>query len=438
MLNTNTDENSSCEFHPTLIKKLFTDEMKRENFELLAPIGSFESLAAAIQAGTDGIYFGVEQLNMRAKSSYNFTLNDLDTVVQNAHKNGVKAYLTINTIIYDHEIKLMHTLIDEAKRCSVDAIIVSDQAAMLYAEKIGMPVHISTQLNVSNFEALKFYAQYADTVVLARELSLNQVKYITQRIKEEHIVGPSGNLVNIEIFIHGALCMAISGKCYLSLHEFNASANRGACQQTCRRSYNVTDNETGYQLTVDNEYIMSPKDLATFFFFDQIMDSGVTVFKIEGRARSADYVKKTVEVYNDVINAVIEGKFSKEKINFWEKELATVYNRGFWDGYYLGRKMGEWSNVYGSKATTRKTYIGRITNYFNKIKVAEITVDSVGINKNDKLMIIGNTTGVVETMATKIFVDDKSVDFVDAGVKCSLFVPTLLRRSDKVYKIEKV
>ena len=412
--------------------------MKKEKFELLAPAGSFESLAAAIQAGADSIYFGVEQLNMRAKSSYNFTLNDLDTVVQKAHKNGLKAYLTVNTIIYDHEIKLMHTLIDEAKRSEVDAIIVSDQAAMLYAEEIGMPVHISTQLNVSNLETLKFYAKYANTMVLARELSLNQVKYLTQKIKAEHIVGPSGNLVNIEIFIHGALCMAISGKCYLSLHEFNSSANRGACQQTCRRGYDVTDNETGYQLTVDNQYIMSPKDLATFFFFDKIIDSGATVFKIEGRARSADYVKKVVEVYNDVINSVITGAFSKEKIAFWEKELATVYNRGFWGGYYLGRKMGEWSNVYGSKATTRKTYIGRITNYFKKIKVAEITVDAVGINKNDKLMIIGPTTGVVETKATKVLVDDKSVDFIDTGVKCSLLVPTLLRRSDKVYKIEKV
>ncbi len=412
--------------------------MKRDNFELLAPVGSFESLAAAIQAGANGIYFGVEQLNMRAKSSYNFTLNDLKTVVDTAHKNDLKAYLTVNTIIYDHEIKLMQTLEDEAKQVGVDAIIVSDQAAMLYAKEIEIPVHISTQLNVSNLETLRFYAQYADTMVLARELSLNQVKYLTQKIKEEQITGPSGELVKVEIFVHGALCMAISGKCYLSLHEFNSSANRGACQQTCRRGYDVTDNETGYQLTVDNQYIMSPKDLATFFFFDQIMNSGATVFKIEGRARSADYVKKVVEVYNDVINAVIAGKFSKEKIKSWEKELTTVYNRGFWDGYYLGRKMGEWSKVYGSKATYRKTYIGRITNYFKKIGVAEITVDSVGLNEKDKLMIIGPTTGVVETVASKIVVDDKTVSSVDTGIKCSLKVPTLLRRSDKVYKIEKV
>ncbi|MCD6366032.1 MAG: U32 family peptidase [Bacteroidales bacterium] len=411
--------------------------MKREDFELLAPVGSFESLAAAIQAGSNGIYFGVEQLNMRAKSSYNFTLNDLEAVVDTAHKNNLKAYLTVNTIIYDHEIKLMQTLVYEAKRVGVDAIIVSDQAAMLYAKKIGMPVHISTQLNVSNLETLRFYAQYADTMVLARELSLNQVKYLMQKIKEENITGSSGDLVKIEIFIHGALCMAISGKCYLSLHEFNSSANRGACQQTCRRGYDVTDNETGYQLTVDNEYIMSPKDLATFFFFDQIIDSGATVFKIEGRARSADYVKKVVEVYDDVINTVIAGKFSKEKIAFWEKELATVYNRGFWDGYYLGRKMGDWSKVYGSKATKRKIYIGRITNYFKKIKVAEITVDSEGVNEKDKLMIIGPTTGVVETIATNMMVNDRVVNSVDAGMKCSLAVPTLLRRSDKVYKIVK-
>ncbi len=411
--------------------------MKREDFELLAPVGSFESLAAAIQAGSDGIYFGVEQLNMRAKSSYNFTLKDLKTVVNTAHKNHLKAYLTVNTIVYDHEIKLMQTLVDEAKQAKVDAIIASDQAVMLYADKIGIPVHISTQLNVSNLETLKFYAKYADTLVLARELSLNQVKYLTQKIKEEHITGPSGQLVKIEIFIHGALCMAISGKCYLSLHEFNSSANRGACQQTCRRGYDVTDNETGYKLTVDNEYIMSPKDLATFFFFDQIIDSGATVFKIEGRARSADYVKKTVEVYNNVINTVIAGEFSKEKIALWEKELETVYNRGFWDGYYLGRKLGEWSKVYGSKATKRKIYIGRVTNYFKKIKVAEITVDSEGLNEKDKLMIIGPTTGVVETIATNMMVNDRIVNSVDTGIKCSLAVPILLRRSDKIYKIVK-
>ncbi|HIE15672.1 MAG TPA: U32 family peptidase, partial [Bacteroidales bacterium] len=273
----------------------------RKDFELLAPVGSFASLVAAVQAKADSIYFGVEQLNMRAKSSYNFTIDDLKTVVGIAHENNIKAYLTVNTIIYDHEMKLMRTLIEQAKKSNVDAVIVSDQAAMIYAKEIEVPVHISTQMNISNLETLRFYAQFADTIVLARELSLGQIKYLTKKIKEEKITGPSKKPIKVEIFIHGALCMAISGKCYLSLHEFNASANRGACQQTCRRSYNVTDNETGYQLKIDNEYIMSPKDLATFFFFDQIIDSGATVFKIEGRARSADYVKKVVEIYNDVI-----------------------------------------------------------------------------------------------------------------------------------------
>ncbi len=412
--------------------------MRRENFELLAPVGSFESLSAAIQAGADSIYFGVEHLNMRAKSSYNFTIKDLNTVVESAHKNGMKAYLTVNTIVYDDEIKLMQALVDEAKQSGVDAIIASDQAVISYANKIGMPVHISTQLNVSNLETLKFYAKYANTIVLARELSLGQVKYLTQKIKEEQIVGPSGNLVKVEIFVHGALCMAISGKCYLSLHEFNSSANRGACMQTCRRGYDVTDRTTGYELHVDNKYIMSPKDLATFSFFDQIIDSGATVFKVEGRARSADYVKKVIEIYNDVINTVIAKQFSKDKIAFWEKELATVYNRGFWDGYYLGRKLGEWSEVYGSKATNRKVFVGRITNYFKKVGVAEISVEAEKLNEKDTLMIIGPTTGIVETVANKMMVNDKIVSSVTSGVRCSLAIPSLLRRSDKVYKIVKI
>lgn len=411
--------------------------MKRKDFELIAPVGSYESLAAAIKSNANSIYFGVEQLNMRAKSSYNFTLNNLETVVAKAHENNIKAYLTVNTIIYDHEIKLMHTLIDKAKQYYVDAIIASDQAAILYANKIGMPVHISTQMNISNFETLKYYAQYADTFVLARELSLGQVQHITKKIKEENIIGPSGKLVNVEIFIHGALCMAISGKCYLSLHEFNSSANRGACQQTCRRAYEVIDKETGYKMEIDNEYIMSSKDLGTYTFFDKVMASGATVFKIEGRARSADYVKKTTEVYHNIINAVIDKTYFREKIIEWEKELYTVYNRDFWDGYYLGRKIGEWSNVYGSKATKRKVYIGRITNYFSKIEVAEITVEAEGLHHNDKLMIIGPTTGVVETIAECIRINDQNTSFVKPGIKCSLQIGTFLRRSDKVYKIVK-
>ena len=409
---------------------------KRSDYELLAPVGTFESLAAAAQAKADGIYFGVEQLNMRAKSTNNFKISDLPEIVKLAHSSGMKAYLALNTVIYDHEIGLMHELADRAKDAGVDAIIASDQAVIHYVNSIGVPVHISTQVNVSNIETLKFYAKYADVMVLARELSLSQVKYLTQKIEEENITGFSGEKIRIEIFIHGALCMAISGKCYMSLHEFNSSANRGACQQTCRRSYIVTDKETGYQLEIDNEYIMSPKDLATFFFFDKIMESGATVFKIEGRARGPEYVKTTVEVYNDIINSVLDGTYSQDKIKGWEKELSKVYNRGFWDGYYLGRKLGEWSNVHGSKATRKKLYLGKVSNYFTKAGVAEVKVEAFDIKTGDTLMIIGPTTGVVEVKVDEIRdFDENKVDKIEKGGVATFKVAERLRRSDKVYKV---
>ncbi len=409
---------------------------QRSDYELLAPVGTFESLAAAIQAKADGVYFGVEQLNMRAKSTNNFRIDDLKEIVKRTHSKGIKAYLALNTIIYDHELPVMRLLADKAKEAGIDAIIASDQAVISYVNSIGMPVHISTQLNVSNIETLKFYSKYSDVMVLARELSLQQVKHLVQKIEEENITGFSGNKIKIEIFVHGALCMAISGKCYMSLHEFNSSANRGACQQTCRRAYIVTDKETGYQLEIDNEYIMSPKDLATFFFFDKIMDSGATVFKIEGRARGPEYVKTTVEVYNDVINSVLDGTFSPEKVKNWEKELMKVYNRGFWDGYYLGRKLGEWSNVHGSKATRKKLYIGKVTNYFSKIGVAEIKVEAYGLKKGDRIMIIGPTTGVEEVVIEELRdYNENVVDTIEKNNVATFKVAAKLRRSDRVYKI---
>ncbi len=411
----------------------------RDKYELLAPVGTYESLAAAIQAGANGVYFGVEQLNMRAKSTNNFKIDDLPKIVQITHDNGLKAYLAVNTIIYDHEIPVMKQLVEAAKIAGIDAVIASDQAVINYSHQVGMPVHISTQVNVSNVETLKFYAPFADVMVLARELTLSQVKYLTSKIDEENITGFSGEKIKIEIFVHGALCMAVSGKCYMSLHEFNSSANRGACQQTCRRAYVVTDKETGYQLEIDNEYIMSPKDLATFYFFDKIMESGATVFKIEGRARGPEYVKKTVEVYNDVINSVLEGSFSPKKVKMWESELKKVYNRGFWDGYYLGRKLGEWSNVYGSMATQKKLYIGKVSNYFSKAKVAEIKLEAYDLSLGDKIMIIGPTTGVIETEITGLRnYEQQDVKRIDKGNIATFPLQDKLRRSDRVYKIVEI
>ena len=410
-------------------------KINRKEIELMAPVGSYESLMAAIQAGADSVYFGVEQLNMRAKSTNNFTTEDLQKIVKICTDHGIKSYLVVNTIIYDHDIRLMKQLVDIAKASGVTAIIASDQAVINYAFTQGVELHISTQVNVSNIETLKFYAHFADVMVLARELSLKQVAKITEAIEKEQIKGPSGKLIRIEIFAHGALCMAISGKCYLSLHEQNSSANRGACLQTCRKSYIVTEKETGYELEIDNEYIMSPKDLSTIGFVDKILNAGVKVLKIEGRARPAEYVKTVTECYNEAINSVIEGTYTKNKIKNWEERLATVFNRGFWDGYYLGRKLGEWSKDYGSKATKTKEYLGKGTNYFSKLKVAEFQLQAGNLKVGDEILITGPTTGVIQTTVKEIRVDLKNTDEAHKGQTISVPVDEKVRRADKLYKL---
>lgn len=409
--------------------------MKRENFEIMAPVGSYESLMAAIQGGADSVYFGIEKMNMRAHSANNFTFDDLEKIVKICNENNIKSYLTVNTVVYDRELELMRVIIDAAKSNNITAIIASDISVINYARKIGVEVHISTQLNVSNIESLRFFSQFADVVVLARELSLDQVAEISKAIREEKIVGPSGNLVQIEMFVHGALCMAISGKCYLSLHEKNHSANRGACMQTCRKAYTVTEKESGNQLEIDNEYIMSPKDLSTISFLNKVLDAGVRVLKIEGRARPPEYVKTASECYNEAILAYLDGTFNEEKIKTWTERLSTVFNRGFWDGYYLGQKLGEWSHKYGSRATKRKVYVGKTTNYFTKIKVAEILIETYDLKVGDDLLITGPTTGVVQLKIEQLRVDLKETDIAKKGVRCSIPIDTLIRRSDKVYKI---
>lgn len=409
--------------------------MDRNDIEVMLPVGSFESLTAAIQGSADSVYFGVRQLNMRAKSSYNFTLNDLQTIVERCNNNNIKSYLTLNTIIYDHDIKIMKRIVDVAKKSGVSAIIASDQAVLNYAYEQNVELHISTQLNVSNIETLKFYARFADVVVLARELSLKQVKHIYQAIVNEQIKGPSGNLIRLELFAHGALCMAVSGKCYLSLHEMNSSANRGACLQTCRKAYIVTEKETGNELEIDNEYIMSPKDLNTISFLDKILDAGVRVLKIEGRARPAEYVYKTAKCYGEAAESVINKTYTKEKVDEWTKTLSTVFNRGFWDGYYLGRRLGEWSEVYGSRATKVKTYIGKGTNYFNKIQVAEFLIESHTLSVGDEILITGPTTGVIETKVEEIRKNMKPTTIVNKGDVVSIPIKQKVRRSDKLYKL---
>jgi putative protease len=408
--------------------------MTRQDVEIMAPVGSYESLMAAINAGANSVYFGVEQLNMRSKSSNNFTIEDLHNISSICAENGVKSYLTLNTVMYDHDIQVMRKVVDAAKESAVSAVIASDMAAITYAREKGVEVHISTQLNVSNYEALKFYAQFADVVVLARELNMTQVKNIYKQIEENDLRGPYGERVKIEMFVHGALCMAISGKCYMSLHENNASANRGACQQTCRKAYVVTEKETGHQLEIDHEYIMSPKDLCTIGFLDKVMAAGVRVLKIEGRARSGEYVKRVVETYNEAVNSILDNSYTKDKIDRWERSLSEVFNRGFWDGYYLGRKMGEWSKVYGSKATKRKVYVGRVTNYFGNIGVAEILVEASTISLGENVVIMGPTTGVVETTIEEIRVDLKPVEIAEKGNLCSIRVDRI-RRNDKLYKM---
>lgn len=404
----------------------------------MAPVGSWESLHAAVQAGADSIYFGIDKLNMRSQSTVNFTFEDLARIMEICKPAGIKTYLTVNSVMYDQDIPVMHEIINAAKYYNVDAVIASDIAAIQYARSKGVEVHISTQLNVSNFEAVKFFAQFADVIVLARELSLLQVARIAKSIEKENITGPSGNLVRLEMFVHGALCMAISGKCYLSLHEYNRSANKGSCLQLCRRAYIVTDKETGRELEVDNQYIMSPKDLCTVDFFNMLIDAGLTVFKIEGRARSAEYVKTVTECYREALESCLEHSFTQEKVQNWKTRLSTVFNRGFWDGYYLGRKLGEWSNAYGSKATKRKVYVGKGMNYFSNLKVAEFLNETGVLKVGDEIIITGPTTGFIETKVTEIRVNMSSVAETNKGERFSIPVEHAVRRSDKLYKIVEV
>lgn len=409
--------------------------MKRTDIELMAPVGSYESLMAAIQGGANSIYFGIEQLNMRARSSNNFTKDDLREIVKICKEHQVKTYLTVNTVLYDNEINLMHEVIDSAKENGVTAIIAADVSAILYARSIDVEVHISTQCNITNIEAVKFYSQFADVVVLARELNLDQVANIYHQIVKQDIRGPKGKLVEIEMFAHGALCMAVSGKCYLSLHEKSSSANRGACMQTCRKAYTVTEKESGNELEIDNQYIMSPKDLCTIGFVNKLIDAGVRVLKFEGRARSPEYVKTVLSCYNEAVDAYLDGSYGEEKIAVWKEQLSTVFNRGFWDGYYMGQKLGEWSSEYGNRATKRKMLIGKGTNYFNKIKVAEFLLESQELNIGDKILITGPTTGVVETTIEEMRVDLKPVEKAVKGDSFSIALDTVIRRSDKLYKI---
>lgn len=409
--------------------------MKRTEIEIMAPAGSYDSLMAAIQGGADSVYFGVEQLNMRAASSNNFSLEDLRNIVSICRGNRMKSYLTVNVVIYDHEIEQMHRIVDAAVESGIDAVIASDLSVINYAYSRGIEIHLSTQLNITNIEALRFYSQWADVVVLARELNIDQVRHIYDSVREQNIRGPKGELVKIEMFVHGALCMAISGKCYLSLHENNKSANRGECYQTCRKSYIVTGKESGYELEIDNEYIMSPKDLCTIGFLDKLLDAGVRVLKIEGRARSAEYVKEVSKCYDEAAKAIEKGTFNAEKTNEWRIRLATVFNRGFWDGYYLGQKMGEWNKNYGSSATKRKLYLGKITNYFKKMNVAEIKLENGDLKKGDIILITGPTTGVVEYLTYEIRVDLKVTEIALKGELCSIKTDESLRRSDKVYKL---
>jgi putative protease len=402
--------------------------MKRNEVEIMAPVGSYESLMAAIQAGAGSVYFGVEQLNMRARSSNNFTIEDLKKIAGIAHSKGVKTYLTVNVVVFDTELEQLRSIIDAAKEAGISAIIASDISAIMYARQIGVEVHISTQLNITNIEAVRFYSQFADVVVLAREMNIG-------RVWEQNICGPSGELVRLEMFVHGALCMAISGKCYLSLNEMNSSANRGSCMQSCRRAYVVTDKETGAELEVDNEYIMSPKDLKTIHFLNKILDSGVSVLKIEGRARSPEYVYTVVECYREAVNAYFEDSFTDEKIADWDLRLSSVFNRGFWDGYYLGQRLGEWSKNYGSLASHRKVYVGKGINYFSNLRVAEFKLETGPLKVGDEIYITGPTTGLVKTIVSEIQLDHQSVDEAPKGSYISIPVDTKIRKSDKLYKI---
>lgn len=408
--------------------------MKRNDFEIMAPVGSYESLYAAIDAGADAVYFGIEGLNMRARSSNNFTIDDLHNIAHTCASHEVKTYLTVNTIIFDTDIEKCHAIIDAAKEASITAIIASDIAAILYARSIGVEVHISTQVNITNIEAVRFYSQWADVVVLARELNLDQVSAIHQAIIAENICSPHGKPVRIEMFCHGALCMAVSGKCYLSLHEMNSSANRGACTQICRRGYTVTDRETGDSLDIENQYIMSPKDLKTIHFLNKMIDAGVRVFKIEGRARGAEYVKIAVQCYDEAIKAVCDGTFTEERIARWDDSLNRIFNRGFWNGYYLGQRLGEWSARYGSSATRVKQYAAKGVKYFSKLGVGEFLMEAGELVRGDEVVITGPTTGALIVRADDIRVGGKSVEKAVKGDAFSIAVPAKIRPADRLYR----
>ncbi len=409
--------------------------MQGSKMELLSPAGSYESLIAGIKAGTDSVYFGVEQLNMRTRSSHNFTLTDLPKISEICKEHKIKSYLTLNTILFDHDISLMKKIVDEVKIHKIDAVIASDHSVMNYAKKAGVNIHISTQSNITNLDTIEFYSAFADVIVLARELSLSQVASIISSIKRKKIKGPTGNLIKIEIFGHGALCMAVSGKCYMSLHSDYASANRGACIQNCRKSYIVTDKEDGVEFEVDNEYIMSAKDLCTIDFLDKIKETGVDILKIEGRGRSAEYVYTVTKCYREAIDSLENKTFNSGKITEWKEQLSTVYNRGFWEGYYLGKTMGEWSNTYGSVATKRKIYIGKGLKYFEEAKIGEFLIESQSLSLGDEIVITGPTTGVIQTEIGEIWVDDFKKDKVGKGEKFTMKMPEKIRPSDKLYKL---
>ena len=410
---------------------------KINDYEIMAPVGSRESLAAAIQAGANSVYFGIGKLTMRSHSANHFTIDDLNEIAETCKAHGIQTYLTVNTVIYGEDITTMHEIIDAAKAANITAVIASDVAVMMYCRQVGVEVHLSTQLNISNIDALKFYAQFADVAVLARELNMDQVKEIHEQILKQNICGPKGEPIRIEMFCHGAFCMAISGKCYMSLHDANRSANRGECVQICRRSYTVTDNETGNQLEIDNKYIMSPKDLKSVRFIDKMMDAGVRVFKIEGRARGPEYVHTVVSCYKEAIESVLDGTFTEEKKDKWDERLSTVFNRGFWDGYYQGQKMGEWTKEYGNKATEKKVLIGKVMKYFSRLGVAEIAVEANTFAKGDKLLITGNTTGAMFLNADEIRYDLKPVEVAEQGWRVSIPVPDKVRPNDKLFKLVK-
>lgn len=407
--------------------------MERKDFEIMAPVGSWESLAAALAAGTDAVYFGIEGLNMRSRSSANFTADDMRRIVEECDAAGVKTYLTVNTIVYDSDMELMRSIVDAAKAAGVSAIIASDMAVILYARSIGQEVHISTQVNVTNIEAERFYSQFADVMVLARELNLDQVKAIHEAIVREGITGPGGRPIRLEMFCHGALCMAVSGKCYMSLHELNSSANRGACNQICRRSYTVRDRETGEELVVDNKFIMSPKDLKTIHFLDRMVDAGVRVFKIEGRARGPEYVHEAVECYSEALQAVCDGSFSEDKVAGWDARLDKIFNRGFWNGYYLGQRLGEWSSKYGSSATRTKVYAAKAIRHFPKIGIGEFQMEAGELKVGDEVVVTGPTTGALIFNVEELRLDLKPVEMVKKGDRFSLPVPAKVRPSDRLY-----